>query len=189
MVREAGVRVEYGQALVEARKEAGWIPKAGRTSSMSAKRANSWAIWSSPSTISRNSRASTTSSGWPDTISIFVRSNGSVCASFTFPRPPTKSFRKATSRNPSRLWILPYRALLPRYSECRNLLVPVCISASTIAYASFRMEPGYMITGHAAGVAAAMASKEDRAVHEIDVRALQRILGEEGQVLHDPAGR
>ncbi|MGW8314105.1 MAG: FAD-dependent oxidoreductase [Bacteroidales bacterium] len=78
---------------------------------------------------------------------------------------------------------IPYRSLLPRYRECKNLLVSVCMSASFIANASIRMEPQYMIMGHAAGVAAAMASLENSSVHTIDMAELQSVLKAEGQVL------
>ena len=60
----------------------------------------------------------------------------------------------------------------PETGQCENLLVTACISASSIAYASFRMEPQYMIAGHAAGVAAAMAVEERCAV---DVRRIRRL--------------
>jgi len=84
---------------------------------------------------------------------------------------------------PVQPWQIPYRALTPRAGECENLLVPVCASMSTVAYASFRMEPGYMIAGVAAGVAAAQAVHAKQAVQDIDVPALQKRLRELGQVI------
>lgn len=78
---------------------------------------------------------------------------------------------------------IPYRALLPQYSECSNLLVPVCVSATKLAYGSLRMEPQYMLMGHAAGVAAAKAAISEIPVQRIDTQALQRRLQGQGQIL------
>ncbi len=71
---------------------------------------------------------------------------------------------------------IPYRVMLPKSNEAANLLVPVCFSASHVAYSSLRMEPQYMIIGQAAGVAAAMALKADVPIQKIDVDALQKKL-------------
>ncbi|MBL7110766.1 MAG: FAD-dependent oxidoreductase [Bacteroidales bacterium] len=78
---------------------------------------------------------------------------------------------------------IPFRALLPKFNECTNLIVPVCMSASFIANASIRMEPQYMIMGHAAGIAAAMAVQTERPVQKIDIYELQTKLKEDGQIL------
>jgi hypothetical protein len=78
---------------------------------------------------------------------------------------------------------IPFRSLLPKYEECRNLIVPVCFSASHVAQASIRMEPQYMIMGHAAGIAAAISSKKDVPVHKIDISELQEKLKAQGQIL------
>lgn len=78
---------------------------------------------------------------------------------------------------------IPYRSLTPKFSECSNLLVPVCVSGSALAIASIRMEPQYMIMGHSAGVAASMAVKSKRSVQQIDVYELQQKLETQEQVL------
>jgi hypothetical protein len=67
-----------------------------------------------------------------------------------------------------------YHALTPKESECANLLVPVCLSASHIAYGSIRMEPVFMVTGQVSGMAAAMAIDKQGAVQTIEVTALQQ---------------
>jgi hypothetical protein len=71
---------------------------------------------------------------------------------------------------------IPYRAITPKENECRNLIGPGCISASHVAYSSVRMEPVFMMTGEAAGRAAAMAAEAGIAVQEIDVSLLQTYL-------------
>ena len=65
-----------------------------------------------------------------------------------------------------------YRSLTPQRAECENLLVPVCLSASHIAFGSIRMEPVFMVLGQVSGLASAMALKADEPVQKIDVEAL-----------------
>ncbi|MDE3167206.1 MAG: FAD-dependent oxidoreductase, partial [Acidobacteriota bacterium] len=84
---------------------------------------------------------------------------------------------------------IPYRVLLPRRSEAVNLLVPVCFSASHVAYSSLRMEPQYMMIGQAAGVAAAMALRAGIPVQDVDTAELTARLRKAGVVMeyHAPA--
>ncbi|WP_431207597.1 FAD-dependent oxidoreductase [Burkholderia cepacia] len=76
-----------------------------------------------------------------------------------------------------------YRSITPKYSEIRNLLVPVALSASHVAYSSIRVEPTFMITGQAAGAAAALAIDSRSSVQNIDYAKLSAILVNEGAVL------
>jgi hypothetical protein len=78
---------------------------------------------------------------------------------------------------------IPYRSLVPQYHECENLLVPVCLSASHVAFASLRMEPQFMILGHSAGVAASLAVREALPVQQVSVAALRQRLADQHQVL------
>ena len=71
-----------------------------------------------------------------------------------------------------------YRSLTPKQGEVTNLLVPVALSASHIAFGSIRMEPVFMELGQAAGVAASMALKNDVSVQEVNIDALQEALYE-----------
>lgn len=76
-----------------------------------------------------------------------------------------------------------YGALVPKKEECQNLLVPVCASASHIAFGSIRMEPVFMILGQSAAVAACLAIDENMAVQDVEYEKLKNILLEKGQVL------
>jgi len=78
---------------------------------------------------------------------------------------------------------IPYRSLTPQRDDAEDLLVPLCLSASHVAFSSVRMEPTLMLLGHAAGVAAAQAARREVAVQDVDVGELQESLREAGQVL------
>ena len=68
------------------------------------------------------------------------------------------------------------RSIIPKKEECDNLLVPICLSASHIAYGSIRMEPVFMVLGQSAAVAASMAIDAKQAVQQVDVKKLQALL-------------
>jgi hypothetical protein len=74
-------------------------------------------------------------------------------------------------------------SVIPRKQECSNLLVPVCVSCSHIAFGSIRMEPVFMILGQSAATLAVMAIDQDKGIHEIPYEALKGKLLEYGQVL------
>jgi len=69
-----------------------------------------------------------------------------------------------------------YRSITPKRNECTNLLVPVCLSASHIAYGSIRMEPVFMVLGQSAAIAASMAIDDKVPVQYVNVKKLQEIL-------------
>ncbi len=76
-----------------------------------------------------------------------------------------------------------YGSLVPKRQECSNLLVPVCLSASHIAYGSARMEPVFMLLGDAAADAAVLAARAGSAVQEVDYPSLRGLLEAQGQIL------
>lgn len=75
-----------------------------------------------------------------------------------------------------------YRSLTPKREECGNLLVPVCVSSSHIAFGSIRMEPVFMILGQSAGTAACMTVDKDIDVQEIRYEELKPELLKRGQI-------
>ncbi len=76
-----------------------------------------------------------------------------------------------------------YRSLTPKREECTNLLVPVALSSSHIAFGSIRMEPVFMLLGQSAATAACHAITADRAVQDIDYAILRERLLKDGQIL------
>ena len=99
------------------------------------------------------------------------------------PRPVGMVFTEGYLSVPVPPYPVPYRSLVPRYADCTNLLVPVCLSASHVAFSSVRMEVQYQMLGHVAGLAAATAVATGRPVQAVDVTALQERLRAAGQVL------
>ncbi|WP_366055793.1 FAD-dependent oxidoreductase [Gimesia sp.] len=79
-----------------------------------------------------------------------------------------------------------YGSLVPKKGECANLLVPVCVSSSHIAFGSIRMEPVFMILGHSAATAAAIALDQGLDVQDVPYSTLKAQLIKEGQVLEAP---
>jgi ribulose 1,5-bisphosphate synthetase/thiazole synthase len=85
-----------------------------------------------------------------------------------------------------------YRALTPKATACTNLLVPVCLSATHIAYGSIRMEPVFMVLAQSSAVAAVQAINTRKGVQQVDVAAVQAVLknnpladGRPGDILVD----
>jgi hypothetical protein len=76
-----------------------------------------------------------------------------------------------------------YRAIVPKKAECENLLVPVCLSATHIAFGSIRMEPVFMVLGQSAATAASLAIDGDQAIQEIDYGKLRARLLADRQIL------
>ena len=88
--------------------------------------------------------------------------------------------------NPGGPYPISYGALVPKASECTNLLVPVCVSSSHIAYGSIRMEPVFMILGESAATAAAFAIDDNINVQDVDYSRLRPRLLADNQVLELP---
>ena len=76
-----------------------------------------------------------------------------------------------------------YGSIVPKKSECQNLLVPVCVSSTHIAYGSIRMEPVFMILGQSAAAAACLAIDRQSAVQDLSYNQLRERLIDRGQVL------
>lgn len=76
-----------------------------------------------------------------------------------------------------------YRSIVPKQSECENLIVPICLGATHIAYGSIRMEPVFMILGQTASTAAVMAIDGKLPVQKVAYDKLREQLLKDGQVL------
>jgi len=91
-------------------------------------------------------------------------------------------------QSPGGAYAISYRAMTSKRGEVDNLLVPVSLSASHIAYGSIRMEPVFMVLGQSAATAAVIAISEDQAVQDVDYKSLRKRLLADGQVLDIPEG-
>ena len=76
-----------------------------------------------------------------------------------------------------------FGSLQPKRDQCQNLLVPVCVSSSHIAFGSIRMEPVFMILGQSAATAAVLAIEAGVAVQDVDYGRLRERLLQDGQML------
>ncbi len=83
----------------------------------------------------------------------------------------------------SRPYPISYRSIRPREEECSNLLVPICLSASHIAYGSIRMEPVFMVLGQSAATAAVQAIEQNVSLQSIDPDKLKARLLADNQML------
>jgi hypothetical protein len=83
----------------------------------------------------------------------------------------------------SKSYPIPFTAIVPRESECENLLVPFCVSATHVAFSTIRMEPPFMILSESAAIAADQALEEGKSVQRIDTGKLRSRLLDAGQVL------
>lgn len=81
---------------------------------------------------------------------------------------------------------VPYRSVLPQATQCNNLLVPVALSSTHVAISSLRIEGAWMVIGQGAGIAAALAAKQNVAVQDLPYPALRERLLAQGQVLKLP---
>jgi len=93
--------------------------------------------------------------------------------------------------NEGRIWVkveqpyeIAYRVITPKATDCSNLLVPVAVSASHVAFCSLRVEVTWMQMGHAAGIAAAIAAREKMPVQGISIQQLQRQLSAAGVIFN-----
>ncbi len=85
--------------------------------------------------------------------------------------------------HPEKPYQIELGSILPKQAECTNLIVPVCVSSSHIAYGSIRMEPVFMILGQSAGTLACLSLEKGIKIHDLAYNELQQVLIKDGQVL------
>lgn len=74
-------------------------------------------------------------------------------------------------------------SILPKENECKNLIVPVCLSCSHIAFGSIRMEPVFMILGESAATVASLAIDRGTNIQEVPYNEIETNLKKQGQIL------
>jgi hypothetical protein len=84
---------------------------------------------------------------------------------------------------PMKPYPISYRAIVPKADECENLFVPVCLSATHIAYGSIRMEPVFMILGQSSATAACLAIDDQAPAQKVDYAKLRSQLLADKQIL------
>ncbi|MGM9510794.1 FAD-dependent oxidoreductase [Larkinella sp. GY13] len=85
--------------------------------------------------------------------------------------------------HPDKPYSIAYGSIVPKENECKNLLVPVCVSSSHIAYGSIRMEPVFMILGQSAATAAVLAIDGKTSVQKVPYAKLKEVLLKDKQRL------
>ncbi|GHB54265.1 FAD-dependent oxidoreductase [Persicitalea jodogahamensis] len=85
--------------------------------------------------------------------------------------------------HPKQPYSISYGSILPKAAECKNLLVPVAMSSSHIAFGSIRMEPVFMILGQSAAAAAVLSIENDVTAQQLPYAKLREVLVKEGQKL------
>ncbi len=86
-------------------------------------------------------------------------------------------------------YAISYRSIVPKASQCSNLIVPVCFSSSYIGYASARMENVFMVLGESAGIAANLAIENECKVQEVAYDELEKKLLKYGQIIDVNVGK
>jgi hypothetical protein len=101
------------------------------------------------------------------------------------PQPPIYTMvpEGSLGNQRTRPYEIPYTALLPKRSEAENLLVPICMSSSHVAFSTLRMEPVYQKMGHASGLAAALSLRDGVPVQAVNTGELREQLVAQGQVV------
>lgn len=107
----------------------------------------------------------------------FVKNEGNIEDYNSYP-PGSKEKWKRFAPYP-----IDYGAIIPKRAECRNLFVPVCLSASHMAFGSIRMEPVFFVLGQSAATAAAYAIEDGCDVQDVDYAKLRAKLERDGQIL------
>lgn len=87
--------------------------------------------------------------------------------------------------HPDKPYSIAYQSILPKATECKNLLVPVCLSSSHIAYGSIRMEPVFMILGQSAATAAVLSIQHKVSPQKLNYETLKTVLLKDKQRLEN----